>query len=231
MRRFVTLPRAGDSRSLRRIGREMGTRRTIKQGECISSLAFEHGFFPGTLWSAPENRELRELRGDPNVLRPGDVVIVPEKRAKEVALPTGKRHRFRRRGVPEKLKVRLLIDGEPVANEKYELTVDGEPRDGRTDGEGRVDEFISPLARRATLRLDRSRDEIELLLAHLDPIGEITGVQARLANLGFYHGAIDGQLGVLTEEAIQRFQASRALEPYGELDDVTRAALVEAYGG
>ena len=42
---------------------------TIQDGDCISSVAMRHGFFPGTLWNHPDNMELKKLRRDPNVLQ------------------------------------------------------------------------------------------------------------------------------------------------------------------
>jgi hypothetical protein len=209
----------------------MATKHVVKQGECISSLAFEHGFHPETLWQHPENAELRALRRDPNVLRPGDVVAIPDLRLKEVASTTGRRHRFRRRGVPEKLKLQVVRDGEPVAGEAYVLTVDGEAREGTTDGSGRIEHFIPPDARSGTVLFPRTGREVPLHLGHLDPIDGISGVQARLANLGFYQGLVDGQPSLRLEEAIQAFQASRGIDPYGEMDDETTSALRDAYGG
>ena len=72
----------------------------IAEGECLSSVAFENGYFPGTIWERPENDALRELRGDPNVLSPGDKLFVPDKEPKTTTCATGKVHRFTRRGVP-----------------------------------------------------------------------------------------------------------------------------------
>ena len=40
----------------------------------------------------------------------------------------------------------------------------------------------------------------------LNPISEISGLKARLANLGFYHGAIDEELDDDTKEALCDFQ-------------------------
>jgi peptidoglycan hydrolase-like protein with peptidoglycan-binding domain len=50
-------------------------------------------------------------------------------------------------------------------------------------------------------------------------------VQARLRQLGFYHGAIDGVWGAETQSAISAFQQGRGLQPNGQLNPTTVAAL------
>ncbi len=78
----------------------MSTDHAVRQGECINSLAERYGFFPDTLWDAAENKDLRELREDPNILQPGDVVHIPDLTPREESGGTDELHRFRRRGVP-----------------------------------------------------------------------------------------------------------------------------------
>ena len=51
----------------------------VKEGDCLSSIAFEQGFFPDTIWNHSNNAVLKEKRKDPNVLMQGDVVFVPDR--------------------------------------------------------------------------------------------------------------------------------------------------------
>jgi peptidoglycan hydrolase-like protein with peptidoglycan-binding domain len=50
-------------------------------------------------------------------------------------------------------------------------------------------------------------------------------VQARLKSLGFYGGAVDGAWGASTQTAIERFQQGRGLQPNGQLNPATVAAM------
>ena len=86
-------------------------RHQVKQGDCISSIAEENGFFWETVWNHPENKELKELREDPNILFPGDIVFVPDIRPKEVSEPTNQVHKYQVKNAPAKLTLRILKDG------------------------------------------------------------------------------------------------------------------------
>jgi len=209
----------------------MPRKHVVEQGECIDSIAFAYGHFPETIWTDEANAALTELRPDPNVLLPGDEVTIPDKRSKTVARATGSTHLFRRKGVPEKLRLQFLREGEARANEAYVLEIDGVKRSGITDAEGRLEQWIPPNARRGRIVFSTEADTFELLLGELDPIDTISGVQARLHSLGFYEGPIDGEATVALEEALQEFQAASELDPFGAVDEATRTALQTAYGG
>ncbi|MBV1857071.1 MAG: hypothetical protein KUG77_01575 [Nannocystaceae bacterium] len=197
----------------------------VRRGECISSIADKHGFFWQTLWDAPENRTLREVRGDPNVLLPGDRVFIPPLREKEQAhCRTGSIHRFKRRGVPERLRLRFAHAQEgPKANMGYIFDDGGSQRRGETDDEGFLEEWISTRLRVVTITFDDGA-VARLQVGDLDPPQTARGAGARLMSLGY------ASPGASLAVVLENFQLIHGLEPTARLDDATVAALVEAFG-
>lgn len=206
----------------------------VVQGDCASSIANQFGFRDfRTLWDAPDNAELRSLRPDPNVLFPGDVVVVPDHELRVEEAETGRRHTFVARGKSPVLRLRIETD-QPL---DYELVVErGEPFRGTTDGSAPIVHPISASARSATLTLwpssmsDKTPDKgmrIPVAIGALDPIDEIAGVQGRLRNLGFYDGPLDNRLEDLTREGIRAFERYLGREETGEPTASLRAALVQ----
>jgi N-acetylmuramoyl-L-alanine amidase len=63
----------------------------------------------------------------------------------------------------------------------------------------------------------------------MDPADEVSGVQARLNNLGFDCGEPDGVLDDDTKSAVRAFQVLFGLEPSGEIDDAFREKLLACY--
>jgi len=108
---------------------------TVKQGDCISSIAQKHGLFWDKVWNHPKNAKLQETRKDPNVLSPGDVVFVPDKEEKEESGATEQRHRFKKKGVPAKLRLRIME--EPEREESRQAPAETAPaqdsRDSQTE--------------------------------------------------------------------------------------------------
>lgn len=206
----------------------MPTSYPVKAGDCIASIAFEHGFFPDTLWRDPANAALREERGDPNVLVEGDQVTIPDLRPKEVSCATSRTHVFKRRGVPEKFKLQLMRRGRPRGDLPYRLEVDGAVvAEGRTDARGRIEVYIPPNASSGKLVLGES-EEYELQLGRLAAADTEAGARARLVNLGLLEtadAAAEPYAG-----ALRRFQLGSGLPSSGELDAATAAKLVEAHG-
>jgi N-acetylmuramoyl-L-alanine amidase len=197
----------------------------VRQGECISSIAKEHGHFWETIWNDGGNSELREKRKDPSVLLPGDRLVIPEKRRKEESGNTEKRHKFRRKGEPAKVRIQVLRNDEPRKNEPYIFTVDGKTESGNTDGEGMVEMNIPPNAVRGELSVGKG-DDVEVFhfqLGTVDPIETESGARGRLRCLGYDAAQPFDQL-------IKDFQGKEDLEATGRLDEQTKNRLKERFG-
>jgi N-acetylmuramoyl-L-alanine amidase len=203
----------------------------VRQGDCISSIGFRFGVLPDKLWDHPDNAKLRELRKDPNVLQPGDALFIPDPEAKAEARGTSAKHKFVRKGVRETLKIRFLdMLGRPQESVPFSAVIDGVTTKGVTDGEGALEIAIRPDAARALIILgDGTDDPIDLCLGALDPADSVTGVQARLTNLGVDVGPVDGILGPLTTAGIAEFQRQRGLPETGEIDEATSTKLAEVH--
>jgi len=61
--------------------------------------------------------------------------------------------------------------------------------------------------------------------------GVVSSVQSKLANLGYYHGAIDGNLGDESEAALARYQQDQGLSVTGTVTPETLRALGLPYSG
>jgi hypothetical protein len=203
---------------------------SVQPGDCMSSIAFERGFFWQKLWNLGANASLKAARKNPNVLMTGDVVHIPDLTIKQVPCATDKQHQFVRKGVPEKLRMKLLdINRKPRANLAYNIVIDGSPRSGKTNGNGELTESIPPNAKVGKIMIGKS-EVINLNLGYLNPVSDLTGVKARLANLGFYKGPIDTNLDDATKSALSAFQTKQGLPVTGAADDATKSQLQQLHG-
>jgi Putative peptidoglycan binding domain len=203
----------------------------VQQGDCLNSIAHRAGHFWRTIWDHPNNAELKQKRGDPNVLLPGDRLTIPPPELKEVSRPTEKRHRFVRKGEPAKLRLRVLFeDDRPRANQPFRLIIDGSLSSGVTDSDGKLEVPIPCDAQRGKLIIGPDETTVELALGSVDPITEISGVQGRLNNLGFNCGEPGAVLNNSTKAALKYFQKKNNLAETGVPDAPTRQKLQEAHG-
>lgn len=210
----------------------MSIRYEVKEGDCISSIAFEYGFFPDTIWNHPNNAELKKRRADLNTLMPGDEVFVPDKKLKEVSKPTNQVHKFRVKNVPAKLDLVVMHYGEPLKKEPYKLDIDGMKSEGQTDNEGKISISIPPNAKAGKLLVGQGEKQIEydLDLGGLDPIDEVKGFKKRLHNLGYEVGKMDDEVSDVFKSAIRMFEAENKLKQTGEMDETNQNKLKEVYG-
>ena len=211
--------------------REQSSQWVVQPGDCLAAIAERCGLLPETIWRYDGNAELRAKRASSRVLEPGDVLVIPARRVARVEKASGRKHRFVRKGRRARLELQLRREGEPRADVEYTLVVDGrQPVEGRTDAEGRIDQPIPPGARRGVLTLPEDGERIVLRLGHLDPETSARGAQSRLRHLGFYGGAVDGEVGERTTESLLAFQRAHQLEESGRLDEGTGEKLREMHG-
>ena len=207
---------------------------TVKDGDCMLSIAAKHGFSWKKLWDDAGNAKLKAKRKYPTVLKPGDVVRIPDRKPKEGDRPTDADHRFRRKATPAKLRLRLLHRGKPMANTDCVLTIDGTAGgfvSSSTDGDGRIEISVPPTVGKVTLQVGDSDEEHVLKLGWLDPVDSVSGLQARLNSLGFDCGKVDDDMGKNTRNGMNRFQGKRkTLTKTRNPDKATQDELEKSYG-
>ena len=225
----------------------MPTKHSVEQGETAISIALDHGFSDWRkVWDDDANAELRKLREDPQVLMPGDELSIPDVEAKQVEAATDTVHYFVRKAPTAPFSITLLDEfGDPRAGCRYLLEVEPLEFEGTVGDDGVISHEVPAAAQVGALTLfveeygDEEGEEEDLILeypiqiGHLDPITEVSGVQARLILLGFELSKISGEIDEDTKLAIQTFQFGHMGrdEASGELDDETRDAIDEASGG
>jgi len=198
----------------------------VRKGDCISSIAKKNGLLWETIWNHSDNSDLKNLRKDPNALLPGDMVFVPEKEQKLESCATEQKHSFRALGIPAKMKIQMLADDKPRANNRFRIYVDKKLLcEGTTDGDGFIEEAIPPACKSAKVVVldDQDNEDIYFLdFGSLDPIETEEGVKKRLFNLGY-----DVEdLGA----AVTGFQQNQKLKETGTVNDETRSKLKEIFG-
>jgi len=202
---------------------------TVSQGDSIPSLAKDYGFFPDTIWNHGSNAGLRAKRKSMNQLFPGDEVFIPDLDVTPYNRPTDATHKFKRKGVPARLRMQFKSLGEPRKNEPYVLIIDGKPINGTLDGEGKLDQYIPPNAKGGQILLNGGKESIPVQIGYLNPVSEISGMQQRLNNLGFFCGNEDGELDDKTRAALETFQRRNGLPVTGEADEATKSKLQELH--
>ncbi|HEY4329743.1 MAG TPA: peptidoglycan-binding protein [Phycisphaerae bacterium] len=204
----------------------------VQQGDCLSSIAAEFKRLPSTIWDAGENADLKQKRKSSNILMPGDKIVIPDLKTKQIAAPTDQETKFVRQGATCKLRVRFrILDGTKetkLTGEDFALHIAGKNVNGSTDGDGGVRKPLDPTAGGGSIRI-RGRS-IPFSLGALDPHDSITGLQARLNQAGYNAGAVDGDLGPRTQAALKKFQKDQGLTESGNADQATFDKLKQIYG-
>lgn len=218
-----------------------GRRYIVQQGDTLSKIAATSGLGSWrTLYDHADNAAFKKRRPNPNLILPGDELVIPDLTERGESRSTEQRHAFvvRREGL--RVRVRLKdTEGNALAGAPYRLVINGAELHGTTESDGLVDQPLPTDASDGDLILNNGSAMWKLLFGHLDPLrdpatGEaiISGVQARLKNLGFAAGPTDGVVGPATSRAIARFQRQtmNRADADGTLDTETIDAIEQAHG-
>jgi len=207
-----------------------GKVRPVQQGETLSKIAKKHGFSDWrTIYNHADNADFRKKRPNPNIIYPGDKITIPEKETKEDSGETENRHRFRSKGDrPQLLIIIKDARNQPLANTPYRLSLGSEIIDDTTNGEGLLEQEISPDADQAVLVIEGQ--ELLLKIGYLDPTDTLTGWRARLNNLGYKAGKVDGEENDELQSAVEEFQCDHGLKVDGIVGPKTQAKLEEVHG-
>jgi hypothetical protein len=210
---------------------------TVRQGECLSSIAAYYGFSDWRLiYDDPANAQFKQKRPNPNLIYPNDELYIPDRNPSAVGRPTNARHFFVVKRRPTFINVRVQnLAKEPIKNARYKLVLEDTELEGTTDENGCIKTEIHASDEYGTLIVwpdandAEEKTEWRVHLGHLDPLETVTGVKGRLRNLNYYHGEIDDKEDEVYEAAVRRFQEDYDLVIDGIVGQATRARLKQQH--
>jgi Putative peptidoglycan binding domain/LysM domain len=210
---------------------------TVRQGDYLSKISSENGFFDHTIiWNHPNNAELKNKRVNPSVLYPGDQLYIPDKNERVCECPADKTHSFVVER--EKLKLRLVLEDQyekAVSGAQCKVIIGAQDTELTTDDKGKI-ELQIPLEAQTGALLIKSEDTpydgelFSLHIGELDPVDTFTGQQARLNNLGYFPGSSADTNDPQFLSAVEEFQCDHGLTVDGKSGPNTQAKLKQEHG-
>ncbi|HEY2588576.1 MAG TPA: peptidoglycan-binding protein [Tepidisphaeraceae bacterium] len=237
----------------------MSRRHTVVEGEHLSAIAVKYGFRDiDKIWNDGGNADLRSRRKDPNILFPGDELVIPDLETKSQSIGLDAAHQFKVKGKP--LHLILVLHNEinqPIAGAPCRLELDGISADLTTDGSGKVQKVI-PLSTGSgqVVTRDKKTDldvNLQLQIGGLDPLDTRRGQVQRLNNLGYDAEDLDAdgppppaapmaapapatttpladEADLRFRSAVEEFQCDHGLTIDGKCGPNTQAKLKSVYG-
>jgi hypothetical protein len=168
---------------------------TVQQGDHLAGIAKAFGFSDWrTIWTHPNNADLKKNRQNPNVLYPGDLLYVPDRQVRQESCSTDNKHSFVKKASDLKLRLTLRDQYEqPIANASCSLILGASSDTVTTDGSGNIEVDIQPEDHDGILIIQNPETpfenaQISFKIGDLDPVLETSGQVARLNNLGYFAG-------------------------------------------
>ena len=182
-----------------------------------------------TIWDDGKNSAIKAKR-NPNVLYPGDKIVIPPKQKKEASIPTTEYSTFQTVGDPIQLKI-VVLDwaGDPVVDTELDIQLDGGEKI-KTGGDGSATKkVVDPQGTRIG-KLKLKGFTLDLKLGHLDPVEELSGQGWRLNNLGYRAGSPADASDIVFKSAVEEFQCDNTLTVDGKCGPNTQAKLKDVHG-
>ncbi len=197
-------------------------------------LAHRMGFDADAVWNHPKNHDLKELRGNPNILCVGDILYVPEAPPpkKWMSVTVGSNNSFSAEVPGIALSLNFAQGDKAIAF--ADCIVHGLPLPNKftTDGSGNLSLKVPVHTQSLVVEFPKIPMVRRLRVGHLDPLTEPSGLAQRLQNLGYFSPRTqadpsnDASLG----RALAAFQADNGLPATGTVDADTAKALEKAHG-
>jgi N-acetylmuramoyl-L-alanine amidase len=210
---------------------------TVKQGDHLPGIAEENGFHDySVVWNYADNADLKKLRQNPNVLYPGDEVMIPDLELREEAKSTDQHHKFQLN--TSKLQLRLVLEDfyeRPISGASCQVTIDGNSQTLTSNADGLVELDIPNDAKGGGVIINSDKtpfqnETIPVKIGYLDPADTVSGQKARLSNLGYYFGEIDSSEDDEFNSAIEEFQCDNDLVVDGICGPATQGKLKQIHG-
>jgi N-acetylmuramoyl-L-alanine amidase len=214
----------------------------VAQGEYLQKIAAQYGFTDyNTIWNDPANRTLKEKRKNPNILAPGDLIVIPETKQKEAGKATGATHNFQVPSGRVKIKIVLIdVNRRPVSNAECVLELGGQSQGNQvfrltSGGDGSIEQEISIRGPHEGTLLVKDpnlpyQTEMGIRIGHLDPADIRSGQVARLNNLGYNAGSLSSEDEMRFKSAVEEFQCDNSLPVNGICNADTQRKLIEKHG-
>jgi len=162
----------------------------IRQGDFLAKLAHQFGFDADAVWKDSANDQLRQLRSDPNVLCPTDILYIPEPQQRFHDLTIGTTNAFVS-NVPT-VDVSLSFVDPAYASQPFEIGEVPELVGLTTAGDGAATFTVPVTLETFSVKFTQLGATFQFKIGHLDPINSLSGIFQRLRNLGYL--AHDAQL-------------------------------------
>lgn len=210
---------------------------TVAQGETLTRIAKQYKLGSWqTIYNHPQNASFKALRGNPDIIYPGDKVFIPDPESTPHKIQTNTRTVFKVPSLKEHLRLKLQdSSGQARANTAVKLQIGDTTYNLQSDTNGKIEvELPEESGADAELYVfaddgEEIENRFSLKLGYLDPVSTISGVQARCNALGFDCGKVDGIRGNQTIAGVKAFQAAHGLDVDGVAGPITQAKLIETY--